>query len=172
MSRQSFGDWAQTVLSILCEVHKWDDPYEYMTPRYDLDASLLTGLFDLYNKKTTTEKAAEKLHRQRYPADVLWVRIGDGSEYQEFDCLESVATALSESRCFAPVTFINKLGVTDGVNYQGQNYVSLYWGGQDCEDVECGLTRKELAELNRHLKRINLSNPDMKDDQEHAVRKR
>ena len=58
--------------------------------------------------------------------DVIWLRLGDADDYQAFDDLNDVAEALVESgvetverHCLYGVR-------TPG--FEGNNYISLYWG--------------------------------------------
>lgn len=60
---------------------------------------------------------------------LLWLRIGDTGEYEEFDSLDDA------------LEYLNALGVgqVEGwqqygfvtPNYHGQDYISIFWGEQD-----------------------------------------
>jgi hypothetical protein len=86
------------------------------------------------------------------PMDQVWVRCGDQDDYHGFDDLNGVAEYLAQMGTKANLNFCNPLGVVDRGDYQGNNYVSIYYGGVDRGNVGPGLTVEELAWLNERLR--------------------
>lgn len=78
----------------------------------------------------------------------LWVRAGDGDNYNPFDGLHEVADYLAE------------MGATDleqsfwygfiSPEYRGHNYLSLFWGDDNAQPIR-QLTIHEQKETNRLL---------------------
>jgi hypothetical protein len=79
----------------------------------------------------------------------LWVRAGDGDNYNGFDGLHEVADYLAEMGATGPLGWCNKYGVTSP-EYRGKNYISLYWGDEDAQPLRL-LTVAEHNEINRQL---------------------
>lgn len=63
----------------------------------------------------------------------IWVRVGDGGEYQQFDGLDDAVEYLNESNV-GKVDFWISSGIAT-VNYRRHNYVSLYWGDSDANMI-------------------------------------
>jgi hypothetical protein len=61
---------------------------------------------------------------------LLWVRVGDAGEYTQFDSLDSALEYLNELRV-GKVDAWQQYGF-ETPNYHGQDYISIYWGGSDC----------------------------------------
>jgi hypothetical protein len=57
----------------------------------------------------------------------LWLRLGDNAEYNEFDDLDSLRDFLLESGIDLEEIEPLDGGFTTPM-FEGQNYVSLYWG--------------------------------------------
>lgn len=80
--------------------------------------------------------------------DVIWLRLGDADDYHAFDGLDDVAEALAESG----VETIERLclyGVR-APGFEGNNYISLYWGpdpGDGSAEASRELTDSELMTL-------------------------
>jgi len=79
----------------------------------------------------------------------LWVRAGDGDSYNGFDGFHEVADYLSEMGATNSLERCNKYGVTSP-EFQGRNYVSLFWGDDDAQPTR-SLTTGEHKEVNRLL---------------------
>ena len=79
----------------------------------------------------------------------LWVRAGDGDNYNGFDGLHEVADYLAEMGATGPLERCNKYGVSNP-EYRGNNYISLYWGDEDAQPIR-SLTVAEHNEVNRLL---------------------
>ena len=59
----------------------------------------------------------------------LWLRLGDISEYHDYDDIESVAEELWENHV-VEVTRTHRFGVSaDG--FENDNYISLFWGDDE-----------------------------------------
>lgn len=85
-------------------------------------------------------------------SDVLWLRLGDASDYEAFDDLDCVADLLAEFGIKA-VSRYGLYGVS-APGFEGHNYISLYWGpnpGDGSAEASRELTDAELIELNRLL---------------------
>jgi hypothetical protein len=87
--------------------------------------------------------------RLKGPIMTLWVRAGDGDNYNGLDGLHEVADYLAETGATGPLDWCNKYGVTSP-EYQGNNYISLYWGDDDAQPIR-PLTVAEHNEVNRLL---------------------
>jgi hypothetical protein len=79
----------------------------------------------------------------------LWVRAGDGDNYNGFDGVQEVADYLAEMGATGPLDWCNKYGVTSP-EYQGNNYISLFWGDDAAQPLR-PLTVGEHNEINRQL---------------------
>ena len=88
-------------------------------------------------------------------APVIWVRMGDNSEYHQFgNDFDAVADTLLEGG----VEKVRRCGFGNGVmarGYEGDNYISLYWGDKDAQ-FEKGLTLAELTDINAALRGAKL----------------
>jgi hypothetical protein len=84
------------------------------------------------------------------PIAKLWVRAGDGDNYNDFDGLQEVADYLSEMGATGPLEWANDLGVSSP-EFRGKNYVSLFWGDDDAQPIR-SLTPDEHEEVNRLLR--------------------
>lgn len=80
----------------------------------------------------------------------VWMRIGDGGDYEAFDDLQDASECLAELMPEGKLSRCCQYGFTDGVEFTGQNYISLYWGDDDAEPVR-DLTDKEIKDFNRTL---------------------
>lgn len=79
---------------------------------------------------------------------VLWMRLGDGGEYESFDGMAEVADSLRESN----VSGISKVdGGISAPGYQGNNYISLYWGTAESSDLTNQLSEGEFDDLQNML---------------------
>jgi hypothetical protein len=76
----------------------------------------------------------------------LWVRAGDGDNYNGFDGVQEVADYLAEMGATGPLDWCNKYGVTSP-EYQGNNYISLFWGDVAAQPIR-PLTVDEHNEVN------------------------
>ncbi len=79
----------------------------------------------------------------------IWVRAGDGDNYNDFDGVHEVADYLAEMSATDPLERCNEYGVTSP-EYQGNNYISLFWGDDDAQPIR-SLTIEEHTEVNRLL---------------------
>ncbi len=76
---------------------------------------------------------------------MLWLRVGDGGDYDEYGSnMFAVASALTNYDLGGNIA-ARPGGFTSG-NYQGDNYVSLYWG-DDEGNLDRSLTDDEFEEL-------------------------
>lgn len=83
----------------------------------------------------------------------LWIRAGDGDNYNGHDDVQSAAGYLFESGATeGPLERCNEYGLT-GPGFDGQNYISAYWGHDTDpgEPAVRGLTDEEITELNTEL---------------------
>jgi len=62
---------------------------------------------------------------------LLWIRVGDAGEYEEFNDLDAAIDYLNELRV-GKVTTWREAGFSTA-NYRGQDYISIYWGGYDAD---------------------------------------
>jgi hypothetical protein len=90
----------------------------------------------------------------------LWVRAGDGDNYNDFDGLEEVADYLAEMGATDPLERCDKYDVTSP-EYRGHNYISLFWGDDDAQPTR-PLRIDEQAEVNRLLHSLSPTNGPMK----------
>jgi hypothetical protein len=79
----------------------------------------------------------------------LWVRAGDGDNYNPFDGLQEVADYLADMGATGPLEWCNNYGVTSP-EFRGNNYISLFWGDADAQPTR-SLTTSEHDEINRLL---------------------
>ena len=63
----------------------------------------------------------------------VWLRIGDQGDYEKFDSPEEAAQELGQYTSDREIKFTS-LGVCVGP-FQGDNYVSLFWGDDDAQPV-------------------------------------
>lgn len=77
----------------------------------------------------------------------LWLRLGDGDDYHDFDSIEEVKEVLDECDCL-PVKRHCQYGVNGNRHYKGLNYISLYWGDDDAQPLS-SITDDELVYLNK-----------------------
>jgi hypothetical protein len=82
----------------------------------------------------------------------LWVRAGDGDNYNGFDGVNEVADYLAEMGATGPLERCNKYGVACR-EYRGNNYVSLYWGDAAAQPIR-PLTVAEHKEVKRLLRSL------------------
>lgn len=80
--------------------------------------------------------------------DVIWMRLGDADVYHAFDGLDEVAEALAESG----VETVERhcLHGVRAPDFEGNNYISLYWGpdpGDGSAEASRELTDSELMTL-------------------------
>ena len=83
------------------------------------------------------------------PNVTLWVRAGDGDNYNGFDGFQEVADYLGEMGATDSLERCNRYGVTSP-EYRGNNYISLFWGGDNAQPVR-RVTIDEHIEVNRLL---------------------
>jgi hypothetical protein len=79
----------------------------------------------------------------------LWVRAGDGDNYNGFDGLQEVADYLGAMGATSPLEWCNKYGVASP-EFRGNNYISLFWGDDDAQPIR-SLTTTEHHKINRLL---------------------
>ena len=84
------------------------------------------------------------------PSTTLWVRAGDGDNYNDFDGLQEVVDYLAEMGATGPLEWCNEYGVTSP-EFRGHNYISLFWGDDDAQPTR-SLTDAEHNEVNRLLR--------------------
>jgi len=87
----------------------------------------------------------------------LWLRIGDSDDYESFDQdLDALADTLREARVVGPLVRKGDVAGNEyhftaaNYQYQGQNYISLYWGDPR-GTPEAALDDQELAQINTAL---------------------
>ena len=83
----------------------------------------------------------------------LWMRCGDGDDYNAYDNLNMVVEALAFNEVSSVERHI-RYGVTDGQTYTGCNYISLYWGDKDAQPLR-ELFKTELKNINLSLKSLS-----------------
>jgi len=72
----------------------------------------------------------------------VWVRIGDNGDYEKFNSIEDAAEHIVESTQQNEIRWRN-MGI-EMPNYEGDNYISLYWGDDDAQPAdEPNLSRLE-----------------------------
>jgi hypothetical protein len=79
----------------------------------------------------------------------IWVRAGDGDNYNGFDGIHETADYLAEMGATDPLERCNEYGVTSP-EFRGNNYISLFWGDDDAQPIR-SLTTDERTEVNRLL---------------------
>lgn len=87
--------------------------------------------------------------------EVIWMRLGDGGEYEAHDDLDSVADTLAEFRV-REIEPHCQYGVSAS-GFTGHNYISLYWGpnpGDDSAEASRDLTDEEIAGINKRLEKL------------------
>lgn len=92
---------------------------------------------------------ADAVNRQTL---VVYVRAGDGDNYNEFSSIADAGDYLAQMRATPYIERVNEYGVAcDG--YRGQNYISVYWGipGDTDKNPVCGLTDDEIKELGKEI---------------------
>lgn len=82
----------------------------------------------------------------------IWIRCGDLDDYHHFETMYAAAEYLASMLVSHPLKRHVRLGVRDK-HYKGENYISLYWGGNKADDVQRDFTDEELAQLNIQLER-------------------
>ncbi len=66
---------------------------------------------------------------------VLWMRLGDSAEYQQFgDDIDAVIDVLREANIGSDIRKVHGGIATE--NYSCWNYISLYWGDKDSDLVK------------------------------------
>jgi hypothetical protein len=97
----------------------------------------------------TRKRAASTAVGRRRNARV-WVRLGDGDEYHSFDGPFEAGEHVGQFTRDRHPVFQSK-GVTLG-GFEGQNYISLYWGNQRSEPLaRADLSPQERQEFLRGL---------------------
>ena len=88
-------------------------------------------------------------------AEKLWIRAGDGDGYNEFgEDLDAAANYLFEMGAHTGLRRMNDVEPAKliGEGFEGNNYISAYWGGDDAgDDMIRGLDDEELTILNDFL---------------------
>lgn len=95
----------------------------------------------------------------RYPVvrgeERIWIRLGDGMPYKEFEDIREVAEYIREEGVdsfngleYQPYKYALLLP-----DYQGNNYISLYWGNAGKIDAIRSLSDEEIDRLKEHLKK-------------------
>jgi len=82
----------------------------------------------------------------------LWVRAGDGDNYNAFAGLQEVAEYLAEMGATGLLEWCNEYGVTSA-EYRGHNYISLFWGDDNARPIR-SLTNEEHNRVNLSLEAI------------------
>ena len=75
---------------------------------------------------------------------ILWMRLGDGGDYERFDGIGEAADSLRENRVRGP--YRKCMGGIKAPGFQGNNYISLYWGDEDANLTQ-QLNDTEFSEL-------------------------
>lgn len=85
----------------------------------------------------------------------LWVRFGDRDDYQDFDDLKSALVAIQANVRGPLWGWVNGRAIGgSGIagftapNFEGYNYVSIYWGNDKAESIR-GLSKRERARIER-----------------------
>ena len=79
---------------------------------------------------------------------VLWMRLGDGGNYESFDGMAEVANKLREQNIFE-VSRVRGGITTPG--FEGNNYISLYWGLANNSNLSSEINDDEIQNLRRFL---------------------
>jgi hypothetical protein len=84
----------------------------------------------------------------------IWIRVGDGGEYQDCGGLPIDTVFIAKILKDAGVkAFTACKGGIKSKDFKGKNYISLYWG--DIKANHCwDLKRKSLTEIRKVLKRM------------------
>lgn len=85
-------------------------------------------------------------------SDVIWMRLGDADDYHAFDGLDDVANKLADCGVES-VERHCRFGVS-APGFEGNNYISLYWGpdpGDGSAEATRELTDAELLTLAAYL---------------------
>lgn len=87
--------------------------------------------------------------------EYVWVRCGDGDDYNPFPNIQEAASYLSSRGVSLPLVQNVAYGVTDRGVFNWQNYISLFHGGETCDQVSRSLSQKEIHSLNDMVKKSN-----------------
>jgi hypothetical protein len=82
--------------------------------------------------------------KQATAARYVWVRVGDGGDYSQFDSLDDAIEYLNELRVGKVEAFVSSGFATP--NYWGHDYISCYWGDEEAGMVSL-LDADERLEL-------------------------
>jgi hypothetical protein len=76
---------------------------------------------------------------------ILWIRVGDMGEYEEFDSLDDALEYLNGLRVGQVTGWVQ--GGFNTPNYHGHDYISCYWGGLGASYIsELDADDKEVIE--------------------------
>jgi hypothetical protein len=93
--------------------------------------------------------------RRKGMAMNLWIRCGDGDNYNDFGIDFAAAVEyLQMLGVVAPLVRCTKYGVS-AAGFTGQNYISLFWGDEAAQP-EREVTDAEMAELNNRLVALSI----------------
>jgi hypothetical protein len=109
-----------------------------------------------YSLNKTQARLVER-YKRRFPAPdlsqaKLWVRVGDGSDYEQFGAdLDAAISHIQEHAPGKPLGNYQRGGIQTE-RYNGNNYVSIYWGDA-ASNLIAELSTDELAQVYRELDR-------------------
>ena len=83
--------------------------------------------------------------------EVIWTRTGDEDDYHPFNDVEEVAQYLFDFYGIEKIERLNDYGVTSAPDFEGNNYISLFWGGDKGREPSRALTAEEIIEINESL---------------------
>jgi hypothetical protein len=91
---------------------------------------------------------SKSTHKRKHAQ--VWLRVGDGGDYQNFDDLDAAIEYLNELSVGKPDYWSHAGAGLHTPNYWGHDYISFYWGDGDAQLVS-GLTADDQAYVEDRL---------------------
>ena len=76
----------------------------------------------------------------------LWVRCGDMDDYNQHDTIDEAADYLKTCGVAIPLRKCQRFGMADSGFFQGENYISIFWGDHDAQPLR-EINKKETLQL-------------------------
>jgi hypothetical protein len=76
----------------------------------------------------------------------LWIRVGDGGDYESFDDIASAVEYLNELRVGMVEAWIHAGTGFTTPNYWGNDYISCFWGDDNAQFIS-GILPNERADF-------------------------
>jgi hypothetical protein len=92
----------------------------------------------------STRKPKDKVER-------LWIRMGDASDYESFDCVEDAGSSLMESGINPKKAHAVEKGMV-APGFTGRNYISLFWGDAKAQFIR-ELTPEEFEAMCKNIRK-------------------